>query len=361
MLFNESSVQNRHGNYSIAPVVCRKNRLFVARKSKKFNNNKLNEKCDKKNEQQNPKVNNNTLIRRNLPVSLMERIKAIWDPFVLVFIIIFLLLFNLWMIYFDAFLCFPWQRFNLQIANYKLTSDNVVFLDTLGLGKTPFAYKIRKNLLNQYKHIYKTNDTNLYNVIGVFKKIDNDFLYLQYSNNNDNRYIQYKKEYLLELEKILNEYTLRKKTSDKFLYSKRIFLGGFTHFIPNRIIFYISLAYSYYIFADLENIEINPENLKKIQDIFNGYETVLSQEEIGKSHHLSFSNDRAVYEDYYYKFEYLYSRKIILMEEKLNPQSFCKNTEIFDTYLTMSNIINLNSKVDRETKLLLKNKCNYKI
>ena len=165
----------------------------------------------------------------------------------------------------------------------------------------------------------------------------------------------------MELEKILKEYTLRKNSSDKFLYSKRIFLGGFTHFIPNRIVFYISLAYSYYIFADLENIETNHENLKKIKDIFNGYEIVLTQEEIGNSPHLSFANDRVVYDDYYQKFEYLYSRKIILMEEKLNPKSFCENIELFDTYLRMSKIINTNTSVDGEVKLLLKNKCSYKI
>ena len=235
-------------------------------------------------------------------------------------------------------------------------------LDILKLESTTLAYIFRKNLLNKYKHIYKTNNTDSYNVIGIFEDIRNDFAFLSSSNNNYIRYINYKKEYLLELEKILHEYTIRNSSSDKFLYSKKIFRGGEAHIIPNRIILYTSLAHSYYIAADLENLEINQENLKKLKDILYGYDTVLNQETSKESYHLPFNyDDKQIYDTFYYIFTYLYAKKIILMEEKLNPQTFCENKELFNKYLTVSKNLNNDTDSDKKANFLITNKCNYKI
>lgn len=317
----------------------------------KFHNKKKTNKLETENQQK-----NNKLVFFEFLSKIKNYIKN--TIFIICIIFLTLTLYYVSFTYIDAFLCFPIKRFNIQIANYSITDSMLFGLDISKLQETSFAYLLRKSLLKQYKHIYKTNDVNSYNVIGIFDKINNDFACLSPSNKNDIRYMNYKKDYLLELEKILQEYTIRKNSSDKFLKSKKISREEDAHIIPNRIVLYISLAYSYYISADLENIETNQECLRKLKDILYGYDTVLNQETSKESYHIPFNyTDKQLYDYFYDIFNYLYAQKIIQMEDDLNPKTFCENKELFNKYLTASNRINRNTNTDIKVKTLLKNKC----
>lgn len=292
----------------------------------------------------------------NFLKKLKAKIK--WYIFISLLTIFLIGFYYIFSTYGGILISFPLKRFNIQIANYSITNEILRITDIIKIGNSSIAYGIRNSLLNQYIHIYNTNNKKSYNVIGTFDAINQDFGFLSYiENQNSHRYKKYKEKYLLELEKILNEYAERDISEKKFLEVNHRTRADITYFIPNRIILYLSLANSYYHFAELEKMPINQINLNKLKEILNNYDKVFKQEQLKESYHLPFSSfDRELYNEYYYRFEKRYSRQILLMENDVNPQELCNNKILIDKYLDL-NESNINSKKDQELNHILKTKC----
>lgn len=318
-------------------------------KLKKYNYSKKNVQNPKKEVIEEPCFS-------NFLNKLKEKIK--WYVFISLLIIFLFGFYELEATYSGILISFPLKRFNIQIANYSITKEILLITDIIKLGNSSIAYGIRNSLLNQYIHIYNTNNKKSYNVIGIFDVINQDFGFLScIENQNNHRYQKYKEKYLLELEKILKEYTERDISEKNFLEVNHRTRNDITYFIPNRIILYFCLANSYYHFAELEKIPINQTNLNKLKEILNNYDKVFKQEQLKESYHLPFSSfDRELYNQYYYPFEKMYSRQILLMENHVNPQELCNNKILIDKYLN-SNESNINSKEDQELIHILKTKC----
>ena len=302
-------------------------------------------------------------ITRNCFSSLLKKLKSKLKYFSIFtsFIIIFFVIMNTVVFYMQSCFILPLERINFQITNFSEINTIVYVLDFIHLGNSHIAYLLRNNLLNQYKHIYKTNNHDSYYVAGIFREIYQEFVLLNLYPKNDSLYLKYKEEYLSELEKILFEYPTRNMYSEKYMEFNSQPRGTKTFFIPNRITFYLVLANEYFDNFKSNLLENNISNLNKLKSILNGYDIIYQQEKSKNSSHYQSKNASLSgirYEKNYNLFIYYYSKNIILMEEKLNPDNFCKNNDIFSKYLSVVNISHYNNEDDKQIFLLLKNKCN---
>lgn len=327
-----------------------------------------------------PPVENRQVTSENIFKNILDKIKCCF--FTGCFYIIIIIFFTMTITYIDAFSTFPVKRFNFQIVNYKITDSILSTIDIIGLKDSFAAYVVRNNLLNQYIHMYKTNDKNLYDVIGTFKLLNDDFSRIYTDNNNQRAYLQYKEKYMAEAEKIIAEYSFREVSRGKYFEFNRYSRTKRPAFIMNRITFYPYLAYYYYIFGDLENIEPTQDNLEKLKNILNTADVVMEQEKSKNSEHyknilrelydINFKEGKdfkvgkvtfvlggkhKYFENINNNFNYLYTKKIILTENDLNPDNFCTNKDVFEKYLISSS--HLFKKHDEPISQLLSNKCQY--
>lgn len=234
-------------------------------------------------------------------------------------------------------------KFNFKVANYHLLnyclfSSN--FYSFITKKNSNVSYFLRNMLYHQYYSIKKSSIINLYNAIGTFYSINNDFKFL-YSINENNKgtsikekckYQNYKKIYIKELKEILGEYQYRNYSTKNFLH-----LGtrdGGTYRIPNRIIFYLDLAICYIQFS---NIERNAENLEFLEYILNSYDIIYKQEyenDTEQYKSINYGINKKQFDSYYGKFLYCYSKNIILIEHELYPnKNICNESNICNKYM----------------------------
>lgn len=293
-----------------------------------------------------------------------HKIKIIIDKiiqYVVLFIVIYVFIINP-VIYINHIFTLPINRFNFQVANYDMTYRILNNFNSCRLGKTQIAYGLRYILFKQYKHIVKTGKSNVYNNIGVFYNIHKDFVELtaSYDNNGSKSYTKYKEKYLLTIENILSDYENRNITTKQFL--SNYAYGRYNiqeEIILNRITFYLELAESLYEYGNLSYIPSTYENLKKLKEIFNRFDTIVNQEKtLPHSYNIEkFDEKRNLkkYDALYPAFIYNYSKEIIKMEYELSPDTFCENKDLFNKYYSIQNIYsseNINN--------LINTKCSYK-
>lgn len=239
------------------------------------------------------------------------------------------------------------KKFAFQIANYSTIFSLLVPIENV--ITTNLGYPLRYILLWQYKNIIKSNPNNLYNPIGCFYLIDEDFGVLSASKwKIDKFYNNYKKFYINELQKTLQEYPNRNVTK-KYSFvelSKHGTRSLVLISIPNRIVLYPQLAYSYYEYGDVRNMEVNNENLIYLKKILNTYDIVYEQEKSKYTINYLYVNikDRNINNysridwnikqlNYYYpKFVYSFSTKIIEMEKELYPKTYCSDKYVINKY-----------------------------
>ena len=258
------------------------------------------------------------------------------------FYIVFLFFFYYPIIYVTHIFTLPINRFSFQVANYDITSRILTLCDDVRLGKTSIAYSLRNMMFKQYNHIIKTNNPKTYESIGTFYNIHRDFIKLtnSYNNAGDSKlYLQYKEKYLSTVSNILKDYTNRNITKNHFLSVYNTHSRSTPRiYIPNRITFYVELAYSFFIYTPYENTD---KYLEKLKEIFYNFDTVLEQENSQQSYNLEKFNQKQnieIYKLYYPQFIYNYSTKIIRMESELHPDTLCQNTYIISKYHSIQDI-----------------------
>lgn len=274
----------------------------------------------------------------------------------------------------------PISKFNVQVLSFHQTNQIIKFLDITQAKNSNFAYFFRNSLMNQYEKIYNTNDKNFYNAIGCYNSIINDFSILslyQYKDGqntkNSHKYQKYKKRFLVNLEKILDEYEdrnvtkkcfTRKQCNHGFRRRRRVIL----YKIPNRIDFYPKLAYYYYTYKNFNELKSTEKNLSKLKSIYYRYQNMVNQEQQARSMvYIDYvisgygknklTKEAKIKQFFYTYFIYKYTTKIIEMENDLHPDTFCKNTDIFEKYSSIK--FNVEEKYTKEYDSLLEKKCNY--
>lgn len=294
----------------------------------------------------------------NKYIKIIRTIKT----YILIYIAI-LFIFIYPIIYLNHIFTLPINRFSFQIANYDMTYKFLNYCDMFRLGNTSIAYGLRYILFKQYDNIVKTGRPNVYNNIGTFYNINKDFIKLtnSYNNNDSQLYKKYKEKYLLTLENILADYANRNITTNQFLsnYSYGRFIQQ--EIILNRITFYLELAESLYEMGNLSYLPSTEENLKKLKEIFDRFDTIVDQEKkLPYSYNIEkFDQNRNLkkYNSLYPAFIYNYSKKIIWMESELYPNTFCENENLFNRYYSVQNIYsseNINHLIEMKCKKQIK-------
>ncbi len=272
----------------------------------------------------------------------------------------------------------PISKFNVQVLSFHQTNQIIEFLDITQAKNSNFAYFFRNSLMNQYEKIYNTNDKNFYNAIGCYNSIINDFSILslyqyKYGQNtkNSQKYQKYKKKFLANLEKILDEYEDRNVTKKCFAEPQYVYKRVRLYYrVPNRIDFYPKLAYYYYIYKNFNELKSTEKNLRKLKSIYYKYQKIINQEQQAsskvytdymvsenKNKNNTLNKKTKIIKLFYTYFIYRYTTKIIEMENDLHPDTFCKNTDIFEKYSSIK--FNVEEKYTKEYDSLLKRKCNY--
>lgn len=271
-----------------------------------------------------------------------------------------LLIFIYSIIYLDHIFTLPINKFSFQVANYDMTYKFLNYCNFFRLGKTPIAFGLRYILFRQYKHIVKTGKSNVYNNIGIFYNIHKDFVEITtaYDNNGSKSYTKYKEKYLSTVENILLDYENRNITTNQFL--SNYSYGRYNiqeEIILNRITFYLELAESLYEYGNLSSLIPTDENLKKLKEIFNRFDTIVEQEKtLPHSYNIEkFNQNRNLkkYNTLYPAFIYNYSKEIIRIEYKLHSNTFCANENIFNKYYSVQNIYsseNVNHLIEMKCK-----------
>lgn len=282
-------------------------------------------------------------------------------------VFIYLSIVFLFLYCFVVFFTFPIKKFNFQMANYTISQYVINILDFMHLENTSITYGLRNIYISQYKKIHDKNDYNVYNYIGAFSYLLDDFDFLSYKHNkskiiNDYNYEIYKQKILKEMKQVIEEYPIRNITINNFTG----FNGGRGRHLPNRITFYPKLAYLYYVYANIENWETNEENLQTLKRILFSFDEIVTQEKQRNTKNYKnfkkymqiyhkYDFDQKTFNTYYPRFLYNYIVKIIFMENELHSETFCSNIKLFEKYYSLKE--NYNNTNSIKVNNILTNKC----
>lgn len=248
---------------------------------------------------------------------------------------------------------------SIRTANYKYTYEILLNIDKLGLQDSKLACTIRNNLFNQYLNLYNSFSSNVYNALGNFYYINQEFIKYKEKHSNENKnsineYNNYKQKYINELHKVLIEYKDREKSLEYFLD-----VNGATrkYKIPNRLALYPYLASTYIAFADSEyNINL----LNDYRYILLSYDDIwLFEENTNSRQYRSFfgkTRYQKMFQSSIGTFLGNFSSNIIKMDYQYNKVTFCENKEIFDRYELA---VKSGFEENKEITTLLKKECNY--
>lgn len=240
------------------------------------------------------------------------------------------------------FLMFPWlvdwtaafkenPFLAYKIANYHYTINILGILDKIKLKDTNIAYFFRNSMFNQYINIKNSFAKDAYNAIGCFNDIDLEYArYLQNTSTNKEKYNQYKDKYIKELKNILEEYSSRNHTLYMLTTRSR---NDISYTIPNRLIFYPKLALNYLHYSFSKNPN---QSIEELTNILKAYDVIYKQEKDNDTYQYQLFN--GAYNKYkfylvYPSFINKYSKTIILMQNNIDKENICSQTDIFDYYL----------------------------
>lgn len=262
-------------------------------------------------------------------------------------------------LYFSSLNEYEFFDFSIPFKNFKyfILSESTQLLDKMQFQDSKITQYLRNESFKQYYVIYNSFYDNLYNAIAPFYWIAKEHsIYKSSPTKNDALFQKQNEKVLKEIDKIFEEYEQR----NLYYYADVLVRGHYwvpEYYILDRLGFYLTIAVQC---LEFENDEQTENYLVKLHYRLKQFDSVFEQEQSTDSpmyRYILNSSNNDIFKHQVLNFYYVYSTKIIDLENKLHPETFCENTYIFDKYNEAKEFFSDNSSYYDN---LLKTKCNYK-